>query len=108
MKKPKNQKYELIDGNTAAAWGARLSRAQVVPNFPITPQTEIIETLAQWKANGIWNGEFVPMECYDEKTEILTEDGWKRFKDLTKNDLIATLNPNTEKLEYRKPNRIIK
>lgn len=34
----KKQKTELIDGNTAAAWGARLSRTQVVPNFPITPQ----------------------------------------------------------------------
>ncbi len=62
MNNMKKQKSELIDGNTAAAWGARLSRAQVVPNFPITPQTEIIETLAQWKADGIWNGEFVPME----------------------------------------------
>lgn len=62
MKKQSNQKSELIDGNTAAAWGARLSRAQVVPNFPITPQTEIIETLAKWKVDGIWNGEFVGME----------------------------------------------
>lgn len=62
MKTKPTQKPELIDGNTAAAWGARLSRAQVVPNFPITPQTEIIETLAKWKADGIWNGEFVPME----------------------------------------------
>lgn len=62
MKKDTKQKSELIDGNTAAAWGARLSRAQVVPNFPVTPQTEIIETLAKWKADGAWNGEFVPME----------------------------------------------
>ncbi|TRZ54286.1 pyruvate ferredoxin oxidoreductase [archaeon] len=62
MKKQSSQKPELIDGNTAAAWGARLSRVQVVPNFPITPQTEIIETLAKWKADGVWNGEFVPME----------------------------------------------
>lgn len=62
MKKELKQNSELIDGNTAAAWGARLSRAQAVPNFPITPQTEIIEILAKWKADGIWNGEFVPME----------------------------------------------
>lgn len=62
MQKSSNQKSELIDGNTAAAWGARLSRAQAVPNFPITPQTEIIETLAKWKAGGVWNGEFVPLE----------------------------------------------
>lgn len=28
----------LMDGNIAAAWGTRLSRVQVFPNFPITPQ----------------------------------------------------------------------
>ena len=51
-----------MDGNAAAAWGARLSKVQVVPNFPVTPQTEIIETLAEWDANGMWKGNFLPVE----------------------------------------------
>jgi pyruvate ferredoxin oxidoreductase alpha subunit len=55
-------KKTLLDGNASAAWGARLARVQVVPNFPITPQTEIIETIAKWKANGEFDGEFVPVE----------------------------------------------
>jgi len=38
----------MITGNGAAAWGARLARADYVPAFPITPQTEIIETLSRW------------------------------------------------------------
>ncbi len=38
----------LLTGNAAAAWGARLAQAEYVPAYPITPQTEIIETLAQW------------------------------------------------------------
>jgi pyruvate ferredoxin oxidoreductase alpha subunit len=38
----------LLTGNAAAAWGARLARADYVPAFPITPQTEIIETLGRW------------------------------------------------------------
>ncbi len=38
----------LITGNAAAAWGARLARADYIPAFPITPQTEIIETLGRW------------------------------------------------------------
>jgi len=38
----------LITGNQAAAWGARLARADYMPAFPITPQTEIIETIAGW------------------------------------------------------------
>ena len=39
---------KLLTGNGAAAWGARLAEADYVPAFPITPQTEIIETLAKW------------------------------------------------------------
>jgi len=55
-------KKTLMDGNTAAAWAARLCDVKVVPNFPITPQTELIEKLAEWKANGEWKGEFVDVE----------------------------------------------
>lgn len=44
--------------------------------------------------------------CYDDQTEILTEDGWKFFKDLTDNDIVATLNPQTDSLEYAKPSLI--
>lgn len=38
----------LLTGNAAAAWGARLAGVDYVPAFPITPQTEILETLARW------------------------------------------------------------
>ena len=38
----------LLTGNGAAAWGARVALADYIPAFPITPQTEIIETLANW------------------------------------------------------------
>lgn len=39
---------KLLTGNGAAAWGARLAGADYIPAFPITPQTEIIETLSHW------------------------------------------------------------
>jgi pyruvate ferredoxin oxidoreductase alpha subunit len=52
----------LITGNQAAAWGARLARADYVPAFPITPQTEIIETLAEWLDAGEYDGRMVMME----------------------------------------------
>lgn len=42
----------LLTGNSAAAWGARLAGAEYVPAFPITPQTEIIETIALWIDTG--------------------------------------------------------
>lgn len=53
---------QMITGNAAAAWGARLSRAEIIPNFPITPQTEIIEEIASWIASGDMDADFLPME----------------------------------------------
>jgi pyruvate ferredoxin oxidoreductase alpha subunit len=52
----------LLTGNAAAAWGARLARVDYVPAFPITPQTEIIETLARWIDNSEMDGRLVTLE----------------------------------------------
>ena len=41
--------------------------------------------------------------CHDDKTEILTKDGFKLFKDLTPNDYVLTMNPDTHIAEYMKP-----
>ncbi len=43
---------QLLTGNGAAAWGVRLADVDYVPAFPITPQTEIIETLSGWIDRG--------------------------------------------------------
>jgi pyruvate ferredoxin oxidoreductase alpha subunit len=53
---------KLLTGNGAAAWGARLARVDYVPAFPITPQTEIIETLAAWIDRGEIPGRLVTLE----------------------------------------------
>ncbi len=52
----------LLTGNGAAAWGARLASVDYVPAFPITPQTEIIESLAGWIDNGEMEGRLVTLE----------------------------------------------
>ncbi len=52
----------MLTGNKAAAWGARLAGVQYVPAFPITPQTEIVETLSQWMANGKMQGKYTNMD----------------------------------------------
>lgn len=44
--------------------------------------------------------------CYDEQTEILTNQGWKLFKDLSETDLVATLSKG-QYLTYTKPTDII-
>jgi pyruvate ferredoxin oxidoreductase alpha subunit len=62
----------LLTGNAAAAWGARLADVDYIPAFPITPQTEIIELLAQWSANGEMSARFVTM---DSEHSMLTAAG---------------------------------
>lgn len=52
----------LLTGNGAAAWGARLARVDYIPAFPITPQTEIIETLSDWIDSGEMAGRLVMLE----------------------------------------------
>jgi hypothetical protein len=41
--------------------------------------------------------------CYDDQTDILTDNGWKRFKDLTSNDSVLTLDEKTNIATYVKP-----
>ena len=38
-----NSAREILTGNIAAAWAARLAEVDYVPAFPITPQTEIVD-----------------------------------------------------------------
>lgn len=52
----------LLTGNGAAAWGARLAQVDYVPAFPITPQTEIIETISHWIDAGEMDCRMVTME----------------------------------------------
>src|SRR3989344_6973909 len=40
-------------------------------------------------------------ECYDNETEILTENGWKLFSELNGNERVITLNNNTGQKEWQ-------
>jgi len=41
--------------------------------------------------------------CFDDKTKILTENGWKFFKDVAKGEKVATKNLKTGRLEFQMP-----
>ena len=43
--------------------------------------------------------------CYDEETDILTENGWKHFADLSTDDAVFTLRQDNV-IEAHKPNRL--
>lgn len=46
-------------------------------------------------------------ECFDEKTEILTNNGWKFFSDLEKEDKVCTMLPHSGEIVYQKPVKYI-
>ena len=46
--------------------------------------------------------------CFDEHTEVLTENGWTRFADLAQGVKVATLNLTTQHLEFQEPTRYIR
>jgi len=52
----------LMTGNEAAGWGMRLAEVDYLPAFPITPQTEIIERMAAWIADGACGCRMVEMD----------------------------------------------
>lgn len=45
--------------------------------------------------------------CYDDQTEVLTNEGWKLFSDLNQNELFYSLSPETHDIELVPANRYI-
>lgn len=53
---------QIMTGNSAAAWGAKLCKVQVVSAYPITPSTSVTETIANWVERGELKAEYVRVE----------------------------------------------
>ncbi len=51
-----------IEGSLAISESVKLANADVVAAYPITPQTHIVESLAEMVANGELDAEYVPVE----------------------------------------------
>jgi pyruvate ferredoxin oxidoreductase alpha subunit len=52
----------MVTGNYAAAHGVKYARAEVIPVYPITPQTSLMEKIIEFINNGELDAEFVPVE----------------------------------------------
>lgn len=52
----------FLSANEAAAYGVKLSRPDVVSAYPITPQTTLVEKLADFLANGEANFKYMMVE----------------------------------------------
>ncbi len=44
--------------------------------------------------------------CFDPETQLLTKTGWKPVAEIAQEDLLATLNPETDHLEWHAPDRL--
>lgn len=53
---------KVLMGNHALSYGAKLSRAQVISAYPITPQTEVVELLSEMCATGELDAKFIKVE----------------------------------------------
>lgn len=53
---------QVVTGNHAVSHGVRLSRAQVISAYPITPQTQVVELLSEFCANGALDAKFLKVE----------------------------------------------
>lgn len=45
--------------------------------------------------------------CFDDKTEVLTTDGWKFFKDLNGEELFYSMDPKTRNVDFVKSKELI-
>jgi len=56
------EKIDVITGTTAAAIGAKLANVEVIAAYPITPQSECVEVLAKFIADGEFDAEYIKVE----------------------------------------------
>lgn len=53
---------KVITGNHSASWAVKLARVDVIAAYPITPQTSIVEELAEMCADGRMSAEYIHAE----------------------------------------------
>ena len=68
----KTKNVQIIDGNRAAALGAKLSRIQVIAAYPITPQTPLTEALSEFVERGELDAQYVAVESEHSALAVCT------------------------------------
>lgn len=75
------------------------------PQYDTTYHMDATDFLKSLDDNSLDMLLYDPPYCYDEKTMILTNTGWKYIADITDNDMVATRKQNGE-IEYQHPTYI--
>jgi 2-oxoisovalerate ferredoxin oxidoreductase alpha subunit len=53
---------KVMTGNSATAYGALVSGVEVVSAYPITPQTTVVEKIAEFVSDGSFKGQYICVE----------------------------------------------
>jgi pyruvate/2-oxoacid:ferredoxin oxidoreductase alpha subunit len=61
---------KVISGNYAQSYAALLARVQVVSAYPITPQTTIVEKIAEFVASGEMPAQFIKVESEHSALQV--------------------------------------
>lgn len=62
----------VITGNAAAAYSVMLCRPDVIASYPITPQTEVVEQLSRFRADGVIDAEMIEVEGENSAMNAVT------------------------------------
>jgi pyruvate/2-oxoacid:ferredoxin oxidoreductase alpha subunit len=62
----------ILDGNHAAAQGAKLSRVQVIAAYPITPQTPVTEKLSEFVERKELDAQYIAVESEHSALAVCT------------------------------------
>ena len=62
----------ILDGNHAAAQGAKLSRVQVIAAYPITPQSPVTEKLSEFVEGGELDAQYIAVESEHSALAVCT------------------------------------
>jgi len=62
VKTMRKSETRVITGNAATAYGVMLCRPDVIALYPITPQTEVVEQLSRFRADGVIDAEMIQVE----------------------------------------------
>jgi pyruvate/2-oxoacid:ferredoxin oxidoreductase alpha subunit len=68
----RNPDIQILDGNRAAALGAKLSRVQVIAAYPITPQTPVTEALSEFVERGELDAQYIAVESEHSALAVCT------------------------------------
>ncbi len=98
------KRFEILDDNTCKKCKKIKDTVVLWSDIPL-PDEKINDKYAKY---AIWDGKdsgdipngVMHPYCYSDDTEVMTNNGWKLFKDVLDDDLIMSINPDTHEVDF--------